>query len=253
MYPWEVTLGGGGSTPADSGSNGFQYRANGSGGEEYSNNDLDGVVQHGVVEKVYMIGEGSEGILSEDLHIALNGSIVALLEADESVSTSMADPQSNTGVYVQGGAPPNLEETNFVALAIVRAVQPVPIPSTALHRTDDTLQQSTSTSSSTSPAASPRLKLHLLTPLPPAHLSRVRYLVRNGAIELPLCGMLDWSGPGAVPPLSLSAPGTGSGSVNGEGLAGVPWEDVPFLDVSGVVGVGGERRRFRRNLMRKGM
>ena len=77
--------------------------------------------------------------------------------------------------------------------------------------------------------------LHLLTPLGEESLGKANAMIRNGAVELPVPGMLDWRAP------------------SNNDLVGVKWEDVPYLDINGIVGVGGERRRFRRNLMRKGM
>jgi polynucleotide 5'-hydroxyl-kinase GRC3/NOL9 len=155
------------------------------------------------IEQVYLIGEGSDGIIREDLPLALNGSIVALLEVLDN-SPLIGD------VYQQNRPLPPLEETNFLGLAVIRSVLP---------------------------AEGSTMKIRLITPLPPAMLGRAKIIVRNGAIELPLCGMLDWQ----------------SGPINEEGLAGIGWSEVPFLDVNGEIGVGGERRRYRRNVMRKGM
>lgn len=75
--------------------------------------------------------------------------------------------------------------------------------------------------------------LHLLTPVPPAVLSaaRPRVLVK-GEMELPVWGMLDFRSEDAV--------------------AGVEKAKVPFLRWGKTEGTGGERRRVRRNLMRRG-
>lgn len=56
-------------------------------------------------------------------------------------------------------------------------------------------------------------------------------------MEIPTQGMLDWRD---------------RGEESGTGILGVPWDEVPFFD-TGSGGVGVERRRWRRNLMRKGM
>lgn len=76
-------------------------------------------------------------------------------------------------------------------------------------------------------------KLHLLSPLPPAQLSSTqpRVLVK-GEMELPVWGMLDFRSEDAV--------------------AGVEKAKVPFLRWGKTEGTGGERRRVRRNLMRRG-
>jgi polynucleotide 5'-hydroxyl-kinase GRC3/NOL9 len=161
------------------------------------------------IKEVYLIGEGAEGVLPSDLSLALNGCIVALLE-------QLSPPEQHDGpqgVYIQARPPPSLEETTFLGLAIVRA-----------------------TSSGTP------TRLQILTPLAPELLSRASVLVKNGAIELPTAGMLDWREREKGFP-----PGLGAAAGNGNG-----WEEVPFFD-TGNVGIGGERRRFRRNLMRKGM
>ncbi|WVQ83048.1 hypothetical protein IAT38_005186 [Cryptococcus sp. DSM 104549] len=150
------------------------------------------------IERVYLLGEGSEGVLEDDLPLALNGSIVALVELLETPD----EPEDE--LYVQARLPPSLDSTNVLGLALVRALSPG--------------------------------KLQLLTPLPAEHLARCRAIVKNGAIELPTCGMLDWR----------------RGGVGEEGMMGKAWKEVPFLDVSGVNVVGGERRKFRKNIMRKG-
>lgn len=76
-------------------------------------------------------------------------------------------------------------------------------------------------------------KLHVLTPLPPALLAvtRPRVLVK-GEMELPVWGMLDFRSEDAI--------------------TGVERAKVPFLRWGKTEGTGGERRRVRRNLMRRG-
>ena len=74
--------------------------------------------------------------------------------------------------------------------------------------------------------------MHLLTPVPPALLSGVRVLIK-GELELPVWGMLDFR----------SAQGN---------IAGVERDKVPFLRWGKSEGAGAERRRVRRNIMRRG-
>ena len=76
------------------------------------------------------------------------------------------------------------------------------------------------------------LRMHLLTPVPPERLLGVRVLVK-GELELPVWGMLDYRSP------------------QGD-IAGVERGKVPFLRWGKSEGAGGERRRVRRNLMRRG-
>jgi polynucleotide 5'-hydroxyl-kinase GRC3/NOL9 len=80
--------------------------------------------------------------------------------------------------------------------------------------------------------------IHLLSPIAPVHLSRANIMI-GGELELPVCGMLDWR-------VSCNP-----ASVVQSGLFGVPWADVPYLTV-GDQGVGMGRRKWRRNVMRKG-
>ncbi|GJE83934.1 polynucleotide 5'-hydroxyl-kinase GRC3 [Phanerochaete sordida] len=76
-------------------------------------------------------------------------------------------------------------------------------------------------------------KLHILTPLPPALLARVQpRVLLKGELELPVWGLLDFRTDDAV--------------------AGVPHAQVPFLRWGPTAGTGGDRRRVRRNLMRRG-
>ncbi|BEJ14106.1 hypothetical protein CspHIS471_0312800 [Cutaneotrichosporon sp. HIS471] len=150
------------------------------------------------IKRAYLIGEGSEAVSPSDLPLALNASLVTLLEV----------PELEGPVYEQGSTTP--EDATCLGLALVRAVR-----------------------------VAERTQLQLLTALPAATLARATAIVRNGALELPPAGMLDWR---------ERVPG---GGVPDEGLAGVRWEDVPFFDVAGSGAVGGDRRRFRKNLQRK--
>ncbi|KAL1413159.1 Polynucleotide 5'-hydroxyl-kinase grc3 [Vanrija albida] len=157
----------------------------------------------GALQRAYLIGEGADAVVPSDLPLALNASLVALIDGE-------ADGEA----YVPARAQPPADEASFLGLALVRAVR------AELEGT---------------------LSLQLVTPLSSAHLARVSALVRNGAFELPPCGMFDWR---------ERVPG---GGVSDEGLAGVRWDDVPFLDAGASDAVGGDRRRFRRNLQRKNM
>lgn len=84
--------------------------------------------------------------------------------------------------------------------------------------------------------------MQLLTPIPCATLTKHHHrlvLVKGAEPELPLVASLDWS--------------STSDGLAEDGVFGVGWESVPYLALSGsVAGAGGERRRVRRNLMRKG-
>ncbi|KAG1822276.1 hypothetical protein EV424DRAFT_1398775 [Suillus variegatus] len=73
--------------------------------------------------------------------------------------------------------------------------------------------------------------MHILTPVSPTILARCRMIVK-GELELPIWGMLDFTDPN-------------------EGVTGVDKGRVPYLQWGKSEGLGGERRRVRRNLMRK--
>ncbi|GAA5825727.1 hypothetical protein JCM3770_003406 [Rhodotorula araucariae] len=79
--------------------------------------------------------------------------------------------------------------------------------------------------------------LHVHTPTPAATLAAARreLALVKGAVDLPVALMLDWA---------ASAPEAD------EGVAGVPWREVPFLSVD--TAEGGARKRVRRNVMRRG-
>lgn len=80
---------------------------------------------------------------------------------------------------------------------------------------------------------SPSSRLQLLTPVPPETLCNLppRVLVK-GDMEIPVWGMLDFR--------------------SDDGVAGVERGKVPFLRWGRIEGMGSERRRVRRNLMRRG-
>ena len=75
--------------------------------------------------------------------------------------------------------------------------------------------------------------MHVLTPLPTGLLAQARVFVK-GEMELPIWGMLDFR-------------------EDDQGrVAGVEKGQVPYLQWGKGEGIGGEKRRVRRNLMRKG-
>lgn len=83
-----------------------------------------------------------------------------------------------------------------------------------------------------SPSPSPRIQL--LTPIPPHLLASARVLVM-GELQLPVWGMLDYR--------TLD---------DGGDIAGYDRGKAPYLRWGKGEGAGGERRRVRRNLMRRG-
>jgi len=75
-------------------------------------------------------------------------------------------------------------------------------------------------------------QMQMITPVPPALLGRCRVLTK-GEIEMPVWGMLDFR------------------AENDDNVAGVEKPKVPYLRWGKTEGLGGGRRRVRRNLMRK--
>ena len=76
-------------------------------------------------------------------------------------------------------------------------------------------------------------RMQMITPVPPALLGRCRVLIK-GEIEMPVWGMLDFR------------------AENDDNVAGVEKSKVPYLRWGKTEGLGGGKRRVRRNLMRKG-
>jgi len=79
-------------------------------------------------------------------------------------------------------------------------------------------------------------RMHILTPLPPGLLGKCRVVVK-GELELPIWGMLDFR----------AMRRDGSSEVVGTEKTG-----VPYLQWGKREGLGADRRRVRRNLMRRG-
>lgn len=151
-----------------------------------------------VVKELYITGEGADGVVEEDLTLALNGRVVALVERLDGTAEKFYSP---------GRVLPSPAETHCLGTGLIRSISP------------------------------DRKTLHLLTSLPPAQLSRASIFI-CGELELPVCGMLDWRAPNPTQPSAS--------------LFGVPWEEVPFLTDGREQGVGMARRKWRRNIMRRG-
>jgi polynucleotide 5'-hydroxyl-kinase GRC3/NOL9 len=107
-----------------------------------------------VIKEVYLSGEGSDGILADDLGLALNGSIVALVER-------IGDSLDLLERYSPGRVLPSPLETRCVGLGLIRA------------------------------ASADQSVIQLITPIAPNQLGRISIIVK-GDLELPLCGSLDW-------------------------------------------------------------
>ena len=131
---------------------------------------------------------------------------------DSDAPDSHSHPGQSTLPYVQGAPPPSPHTSRCLGLGLIRGVSSL---------------SSTSTSAA---AASAPTQLQLLTPIPPRLLCTARVLVM-GEMQLPVWGMLDFR--------TL------------DDVAGVEKGRVPYLRWGKGEGAGGERRRVRRNLMRR--
>jgi polynucleotide 5'-hydroxyl-kinase GRC3/NOL9 len=157
------------------------------------------VTTESVFKEIYITGEGADGVLQEDLVLALNNRLVALVERTDGTLE---------GFYTPGRALPSPTETHCLGMGLIRSISP------------------------------DGKTIHLLTPLSSSSLSRVSVLIAS-ELELPVCGMLDWRIPAHA-------------SAHPSSLFGVPWEEVPFVVEGKDQGVGMARRKFRRNIMRRG-
>ncbi|KAI6040649.1 hypothetical protein EDC04DRAFT_2674743 [Pisolithus marmoratus] len=167
-------------------------------------------------DRIYLVGPGYEDVVPSELPSVVNCAVVGLIAYDTSTKEAEVAPMDQ-GVsalpYSPGQPPPHPSTLNCLGIALIRGVF-------------------SSTDPSPTPSHSPSTHLHILTPLPPSILGYARVLIK-GELELPIWGMLDFR--------------------EGEegGIAGVEREQVPYLQWGKGEGLGSQRRRVRRNLMRK--
>ncbi|KZT33154.1 hypothetical protein SISSUDRAFT_1132727 [Sistotremastrum suecicum HHB10207 ss-3] len=180
----------------------------------------------GPIEGVYMLGPWADDIVPSELYTVLNCAIVALISTPPSASLPSTPPSSSSpsDVYIQRRPPPGASDSKCLGLALIRSVDP---------------QSHT---------------LHILTPVHPSSLGECRVLVK-GEIELPIWGFLrlpSEARPTAGRPSEGRARAGDNERDNGDGGEWGEGGEVPFLEWRGVVGIGGEKRKLRRNLMRRG-
>ncbi|KAF9530882.1 hypothetical protein CPB83DRAFT_849803 [Crepidotus variabilis] len=170
-------------------------------------------------DKVILTGAGSEDVVNEEIQRVLNGAIVGLISCEPGVLETTKDEGSGIP-YTQKSSVPPPSASRCVGLALVRGVS-------QLFNSGSTLRQS-------------KTLLHLITPAPVSYLQQARVVVK-GDLELPVWGMLDFR--------SFEKYGTLGGEV-----AGVQGESVPYMQWGKAPdGVhGAEKRKVRRNLMRRG-
>ena len=176
------------------------------------------------IDKFILSGAGSEDVVEEEIGIVLNGAIVGMVRCDPGVIDveNNTDCVFSTGInYTRYLAPPSPSSSNCVGIALIRGISP-PI------RNND-------------PSVPTKAYSHLLTPLPHSLLASARVLVK-GEMELPVWGMLDFRN------------FDGGKRVNFGDVAGVGRDKVPFLQWGKIPegAMGADKRRVRRNLMRRG-
>ncbi|KAI0829227.1 hypothetical protein BC628DRAFT_1359721 [Trametes gibbosa] len=165
------------------------------------------------IDKLILTGAGFEDVIPAEVHRALNCAVVALVSCDPGTLNIQAPLDEETNGSAR--TPFHYEQGAFL-----------PLPS-ASRCVGLGLVRAVSCSSS-------KPSIQLLTPVPPYLLSSARVLVM-GEMQLPVWGMLDFR--------TLD---------DGGDVAGYERSRVPFLRWGKGEGAGGERRRVRRNLMRKG-
>jgi polynucleotide 5'-hydroxyl-kinase GRC3/NOL9 len=178
-------------------------------------------------DQLVLIAPGAEDVVPGEVARVLNGAVIALVSCEPGTLNnelpadgSATSKGRNSWCYIQNAEPPSPLSSNCLGMAVVRSVSSL----------DPPLEETRT------------LRAQLLTPLPPVQLTRARVAVK-GEIELPIWGMLDRN--------QNSVEGRG-----GEGIVDSDKVSVPYLrwGGSGKDGgvLGGERKRVRRNLMRRG-
>jgi polynucleotide 5'-hydroxyl-kinase GRC3/NOL9 len=162
-------------------------------------------------------------VVEEEIGVVLNGAIVGMVRCDPGAIDveNNTDCISSTGInYTRYLAPPSPSSSNCVGIALIRGISP------PIHNV---------------PPVPTKTYLHLLTPLPHSLLASARVLVK-GELELPVWGMLDFRN------------FDGGKGVNFGDVAGVEQDKVPFLQWGKTPegAMGADKRRVRRNLMRRG-
>ncbi|KAF8969892.1 hypothetical protein BDZ97DRAFT_1793241 [Flammula alnicola] len=184
------------------------------------------------LDKVMLTGAGSEDVVEEEIGRVLNGAVVGVVSCERGMIDLDATPQrgnvpSAFGIpYTQHHAPPPTAASNCFGIALIRGVSP---PKTEPSVVGTPIQ------------AKVKSYLQMLTPLPHPLLAQSRVLVK-GEMELPVWGMLDFRNFNE------------GKDVDPGDVAGVERDKVPFLQwgkaPEGVIGA--EKRKIRRNLMRRG-
>ena len=180
------------------------------------------------LDRIILVGSGAEDVIPTELGCVLNGALVGLVSSWEDGANVNGDAGIQNSEsparmpYVQGARPPAPTSSTCFGIALIRSVSP---------------PAGTGAGAGTSEVELLGAEMHVLTPVPPSFLRYSRVFVK-GEMELPIWGMLDYAAGGDEDEWK-------------NGVAGVEWGRVPYLQWGKGEGAGAQRRRVRRNLMRK--
>ncbi|KAI5116887.1 hypothetical protein M0805_009277 [Coniferiporia weirii] len=171
-------------------------------------------------DSIILIGAGSEDVVPTEVGRVLNGALVALVASQPDYVEALPPLAQQNLPYMQGAEPPDPSSSHCIGLALVRSVS-------------QSLYSPPITPSVTQPLSAGDA-LYIVTPLASEFIaaSAARCLVK-GEIELPIWGMLDFR------------------EVERDGSRRET-DEIPFLQWNKSQAAGAERRRVRRNLMRRG-
>lgn len=165
------------------------------------------------LDSVFLTGPGSDDVVPSEIGRVLNGAIVAFVSCEPgSIDLSPNTSRSECIPYKQGAPLPDPRTSNCVGLGLIRGVS------------TDLLSPETRYDGEKAQEV-----LHIITPVPLSVLrdESCRCIVK-GDIELPVWGMTD----------------------SRDGQMGLV-DDVPYLQSRRSTAAGSDRRRVRRNIMRK--
>lgn len=163
-------------------------------------------------DSIILTGPGSDDVVPSEIGRVLNGAIVAFVTCEP--GSIDAPPTSRPGCipYRQGAPLPDPRTSNCVGLGLIRGVSPDLLSPEARREGQKASEI-----------------LHIITPVPLSVLrdESCRCIVK-GEIELPVWGMTD----------------------SREGQGGFV-DDIPYLQSRRSTAAGSDKRRVRRNIMRK--